>query len=94
MTCQDLLLENHMKHMKKLCHDRGLKLMIEPYDMNPTVDLDLGSYADIPMGEFWHNTFKSAWSCIEAASIGHTMGKSIVATEAFTAVKTWWKETP
>ena len=94
MTCQDLLLENHMEHMKKLCHERGLKLMIEPYDMNPTVDLDLGSYADIPMGEFWHNTFKSAWSCIEAASIGHTMGKSIVAAEAFTAVKTWWKETP
>ena len=94
MTCQNLLLENHIGHMKKLCHDRGLKLMIEPYDMNPTVDLDLGSYADIPMGEFWHNTFKSAWSCIEAASIGHTMGKPIVAAEAFTASKTYWKETP
>ena len=25
--------------------------------------------------EFWHNHFKSAWSCIEAASIGHVMGK-------------------
>lgn len=94
MTCQDLLLENHMGHMKKLCEDRGLKLMIEPYDMNPTVDLDLGSFADIPMGEFWHNSFKSAWSCIEAASIGHTMGKPIVAAEAFTAHKPYWKETP
>ena len=94
MTCQDLLLENHMGHLQKLCHDRGLKLMIEPYDMNPTVDLDLGSYADIPMGEFWHNTFQSAWSCIEAASIGHTMGKPIVAAEAFTATGTWWRETP
>ncbi len=80
--------------MKKLCHERGLKLSIEPYDMNPTNDLDLGSFADIPMGEFWHNTFKSAWSCIEAASIGHVMGKPIVAAEAFTAVKTSWQQTP
>ena len=94
MTCQELLFDEHIKPMKKLCHERGLKLAIEPYDMNPTVDLDLGSFADIPMGEFWHNHFKSAWSCIEAASIGHIMGKPIVAAEAFTAVKTYWKETP
>jgi len=94
ITCQELLLENHIGHMKKLCHERGLKLSIEPYDMNPANDLDLGSYADIPMGEFWNNTFRSAWSCIEAASIGHVMGKPIVAAEAFTAVKTSWKQTP
>jgi len=94
MVSQELILENHIGHMKKLCQGRGLKLSIEPYDMNPTNDLDLGSYADIPMGEFWRNTFNSAWSCIEAASIGHIMGKSIVAAEAFTAEKTNWKETP
>jgi len=94
ITCQELLLENHIGHMKKLCHDRGLKLAIEPYDMNPTNDLDLGSYADIPMGEFWRNNFNSAWSCIEAVSIGHITGKPIVAAEAFTAVKTYWKESP
>jgi hypothetical protein len=94
VTCQELLFENHIGHMKKLCHERGLKLSIEPYDMNPTNDLDLGSFADIPMGEFWHNNFNSAWSCIEAASIGHVMGKPIVAAEAFTAVKTYWKQTP
>jgi len=94
MTCQELLLENHIAHMKKLCHARGLKLAIEPYDMTPVNDLDLGSFADIPMGEFWHNHFNSAWSCIEAASIGHIMGKPIVAAEAFTAVGTDWTETP
>jgi hypothetical protein len=94
MVCQEMLLENHIGHMKKLCEERGLKLSIEPYDMNPTNDLDLGSYADIPMGEFWRNNFNSAWSCIEAASVGHIMGKPIVAAEAFTAVQTNWKETP
>jgi len=93
-TSQELLLENHIGHMKKLCHERGLKLAIEPYDMTPTNDLDLGSYADVPMGEFWHNGFKSAWSCIEAASIGHVMGKPIVAAEAFTSSGTFWKKSP
>ena len=94
LTCQELLLENHIAHMKKLCHARGLKLTIEPYDMTPASDLDLGSFADIPQGEFWLNTFNSSWSCIEAASIGHIMGKPIVAAEAFTAVGTDWTEKP
>ena len=94
LTCQELLLENHIAHMKKLCHARGLKLAIEPYDMTPVNDLDMGSYADIPMGEFWYNHFNSAWSCIEAASIGHIMGKPIVAAEAFTAVRPDWTEKP
>ena len=94
MTCQELLLENHIGHMKELCHKRGLKLAIEPYDMNPTADLDLGSLADIPMGEFWLNTFNSSWSCLEAASIGHVMGKPIVAAEAFTSSRTFWRKTP
>jgi len=92
MTCQELLLENHIGYMKKLCRQRGLKLSIEPYDMNPTNDLDLGSYADVPMGEFWHNGFKSAWSCIEAASVGHVMGKPIVAAEAFTSGGAYWEK--
>ena len=94
MTCQELLLENHIAHMKELCRARGLQLAIEPYDMTPVNDLDLGSYADIPMGEFWYNKYKSGWSCIEAASVGHTMGKPIVAAEAFTAVKPDWMEKP
>ena len=94
ITCQELLLENHIAHMKTLCHARGLKLTIEPYDMNPAGDLDLGSFADIPQGEFWINPYNTAFSCIEATSIGHIMGKSIVAAEAFTNGGTDWKEKP
>ena len=94
LTCQELWLENHIAHMKTLCHARGLKLTIEPYDMNPAGDLDVGSFADIPQGEFWVNTFNTAFSCIEATSIGHLMGKSIVAAEAFTASGTHWTEQP
>lgn len=88
-VCQELLLENHAAELQKQCHQRGLRLMIQPYDMNPAGDLDLGSYADFPAGEFWFDTFQSAWSCITAASIAHTMGKPIVLAEAFTSLGDW-----
>lgn len=93
-VCQELLLENHAAELKKLCRQRGLRLMIEPYDMNPAGDLDLGSYADFPAGELWFDTFQSGWSCITAASIAHTMGKPIVLAEAFTSGRGNWQRTP
>lgn len=93
-VCQELLLENHAAELKKLCHQRGLRLMIQPYDMNPAGDLDLGSYADFPAGEFWFDTFKSGWSCITAASIAHTMGKPIVLAEGFTSASANWARSP
>jgi len=93
-VCQELLLDNHAAELKKLCHERGLRLMIEPYDMNPAGDLDLGSYADFPAGEFWFDGFLSGFSCIEAASIAHTMGKHVVLAEAFTSGRGNWQRTP
>jgi len=93
-VCQEMLLDNHAAELKKLCHERGLRLMIEPYDMNPAGDLDLGSYADFPAGEFWLDTFKSGWSCIEAASVAHTMGRPIVLAESFTCGHGNWQRAP
>lgn len=93
-VCRELLLENHAAELKKHCHRRGLQLMIEPYDMNPAGDLDLGSYADLPAGECWHSGFQSGWSCIAAASIAHTMGKPVVLAEAFTSARGNWERTP
>jgi len=86
-TCQDLILENHAGHLKKLGREHGFELSIEPYDMNPTADLNLGAVADVPMCEFWSAGFgfNSAFSCIESTSIAHTMGRPIVSAEAFTA---------
>lgn len=83
-TVQDLILANHAGYVKQYSHRNGLKLSIEPYDLNPAADLELGSVADIPMGEFWSNTYNSAFSCIEAASIGHVDGKAVVGAESFT----------
>jgi hypothetical protein len=73
--------------LKKLGRKHGFELSIEPYDMNPTADLDLGAVADVPMCEFWSvgMGFNSSFSCIEVTSIAHTMGRPIVSAEAFTA---------
>ncbi len=86
-TAQELVVENHAEHFKTLGKRSGLRLSIEPYDMNPTADLELGAVADVPMCEFWskNHGFNSAFSCIEATSIAHVQGKPVVQAEAFTA---------
>jgi hypothetical protein len=86
LTGQELVIENYAQHLKLLGRKYGLGLSIEPYDMNPTADLDLGAVADVPMCEFWSpGYFNTIYSCIEGASIAHTMGRPILAAEAFTA---------
>jgi hypothetical protein len=86
-TANELVVENHAMHLKELGRRHGLRLSIEPYDMNPTSDLSLGGVADVPMCEFWSkgHGFDSSFSCLESVSIAHTLGKPIVAAEAFTA---------
>ncbi len=86
-TSQELIIENHARRLRELGRRHGFGLSIEPYDMNPCADLELGGVADVPMGEFWANGFgfDTAYSCIEAASIAHTRGRPVVAAEAFTS---------
>ena len=84
-TAQELVLKNHAGHLKELGRRHGFGLSIEPYDMNPSSDMSLGSIADVPMGEFWLYGFNTSYSVIEATSIAHTMGRPIVAAEAFTS---------
>jgi hypothetical protein len=84
-TCQELVIANHAEHLKKLGAKHGLGLSIEPYDMNPCADLSLGGVADVPMCEFWLYGFDSTYSVFEAASIAHTVGRPIMAAEAFTS---------
>ncbi len=95
-TAMELIIDQHARHVKTYGRKNGLALSIEPYDMNPTADLELGSVADIPMAEFWTKGFgfNSAYSVIEATSIGHVMGKSLVPSEAFTAVDEGWRMYP
>jgi len=96
LTSQELVLKNHAGHLKKLGRKHGFELSIEPYDMNPTADLDLGAVADVPMCEFWSpGYFDSSFSCIESTSVAHTMGRPIVSAEAFTAAHSEkWQQYP
>lgn len=96
-TSQELILENHVNQLRKYCREHGLQLSIEPYDMNPVSDLELGALADVPMCEFWSRDFgfNTAFSCIEATSLAHVNGKSLVAAEAFTGnPDEAWKQYP
>ena len=96
-TSNELIVEKHAGRFKELGRRYGFRLSIEPYDMNPAADLDLGAVADVPMGEFWSDGFgfNSAFSVIEATSIGHVLGRPVVAAEAFTAMNTEaWKLYP
>jgi hypothetical protein len=85
MTGQELVIENHAEHLKRIGREHGFTLSIEPYDMNPVNDFDLGAVADVPMCEFWSLGFDTAFSCHTASSIAHVLGRPIVAAEAFTA---------
>jgi len=86
-TAQELVIENHARHLRDLAHKHGMGLSIEPYDMNPCADLSLGGEADVPMCEFWARGygFKTEFSVFEATSIAHTQGKPVVAAESFTS---------
>jgi hypothetical protein len=85
-TASDLVVENHARHLCELAHQHGLKLSLEPYDLNPAGDLALGAEADVPMCEFWADGdgFETSFSCLEATSIAHTHGHAVIGAEAFT----------
>ncbi|MCC8426184.1 glycosyl hydrolase [Mucilaginibacter sp. UR6-11] len=96
-TSQELILEYHADAVKKYAHKNGMGLSIEPYDMNPTADLELGAVADVPMSEFWSKGFgfNSSFSVVEATSIAHVNGRSLTPAEAFTAQNDeGWKQYP
>jgi hypothetical protein len=95
-TSQELLLEQHAGAIKAIAHEHGLLYSNEPYDMNPAGDLDLGSIADIPVCEFWNSNHwgDTQYSCIEATSIAHTMGKAQVNAEAFTSAALAYQNDP
>ncbi|HTL73200.1 MAG TPA: glycosyl hydrolase [bacterium] len=95
-TAQELVLENHVAHLRDLGRQHHLTFSSETYDMNPAGDLFLGGVADVPMGEFWSRGygFSAEFSCFEAVSIGHTTGRKIIGAEAFTSTLDKWKQYP
>ena len=95
-TSQELIMENHARHIKRYAKRYGMGLSIEPYDMNPTADLELASVADMPMCEFWSvgYGYNTAFSAMEGSSIAHLLGQPVVPAEAFTASGDGWRQHP
>jgi len=95
-TAQELVMDNHVAHLRDLGRRHNLTFSSESYDMNPAGDLFLGAVADVPMGEFWSRGYgySAEYSCFEAVSIGHTGGRKIIGAEAFTSANDRWKQYP
>lgn len=94
-TIADLYADNYYGHFAELCHRAGLKFSTEPYGNGGFEDLQAGSKADIPMGEFWIGGAAMETAHL-AASVAHVNGKPIVGAESFTAdeVRGRWLEEP
>ena len=86
-TAQELTIANQAEALKNMGRKYGLQMSLEPYDLDPCSDLELGRVADVPMAEFWshYGQINTDWSVVESTSVGHTNGKKVIAAEAFTA---------
>jgi len=86
-TAQELTIANQAEALKNMGRKYGLQMALEPYDLDPCSDLELGKVADVPMAEFWshYGRINTDWSVVESTSVGHTNGKKVIAAEAFTA---------
>ncbi len=88
-TASELVCENQAQRLRERGQQYGLFLELEPYDLNPSADLDLGATADVPMAEFWSKIGEAPptdFSLPEAASVGHTQGHKVIGAEAFTGL--------
>lgn len=88
-TISDMLVENYAGEVRRLAHERGMRLSMEAYGNGPFNELAFANQADEPIGEFWGWTkYRGAYSCTEMASAAHIYGRKIVGAEAFTAQET------
>lgn len=81
-TIADLFAENYSGVFAELAHENGMLYSVEPYGICPTDNLQYGSYADIPMTEFWPGGGDGGKL---APSIGHLHARKFIGAESFTA---------
>ncbi len=85
-VAQELVLSEYAQAIKDTAHKNGLYYTNEGYAQNPAGDLDLLSIPDIPSCEFWlRHKRNTVYSCVEATSAAHVMGKPVVRAESFTS---------
>ena len=94
-TIGELFAENYYDRFTELCHQSGVKSIIEPYG-GPFDPLRCGKSADIPTGEFWLGGNTCGGSLDRVRQIGLVHGKNLIAAESFTteAAEGRWQITP
>ena len=100
-TIGDLIAQNYAGEMRRLVNAHDMDLTIEASD-TPADDSSYGGQADIPMGECWSwgegkkdRPNNLSLASLAMACVGHTHGRRIIATEAFTAhIGEAWQEHP
>ena len=95
-TSQELIKENHVEYVKQYAGRFDMGLSIEPYDMNPSADLELAASATMPMCEFWSvgYGYYTAFSAMQGTSVAHLLGQPVTPAEAFTAHLDGWRQYP
>ena len=102
-TISDLLAENHYGTISSIARDRGMKYYAEALeDHRPQLgdDLEMRSYADIPMGAMWCYTPETGprptyvADLRGAASVSHVYGKALTGAESMTAFGDPYRFTP
>lgn len=85
-TQAELMLGNYFGGLAQLCHQHGIEFYVEPYGPGAYDELQAGSYADIPMSEFWaRNPWGDNRVVQSVASSAHIYGKRVIGAEAFTS---------
>lgn len=84
-VCCGLIAEKYFSHMRDLCHRHGKRFTLEPYHQTQFNNVTVGSYADVPMCEFWTGGLPGPYWYKLGASPAHVYGKQLVGAEAFTA---------
>jgi hypothetical protein len=99
----DMMAANYYGRFRELCHAHGITTYIEPYDTGPMEEMQIGSKADVNLGEFWNGIttfFPIRWMAARTpklvASIAHVNGQPVAGAEAFTSAPdcSRWQEYP
>lgn len=88
----DMIAENYYGRFHDLCHAYGITAYIEPYDMGPMEEMQIGSRADVNLCEFWNGISSVTPAKTPVlrtpklvSSITHINGQKITGAEAYTA---------
>jgi len=97
-TILDMMADNYLGEMQKLCNKNGLKFSSEAGGRQTFLfsPIYLLRRSDLPMGEFWPHEKTPRVDNKAAASMAHIYGKKLVGAESFTGAGDYaaWQSHP